>query len=137
MVWTPTFSLWNSAGSTKLYQFFAVNYTNAPQSVKNLVKVSNLRGKGEIVIDGGTAPWELELRFALIGDDYTEVTSLIDTLESTILLNTPYLILIDKTISTFYQYNVKRTEPFTYTDIENDLRNNIQKVTSRFDVNAW
>ena len=137
MVWTPKFTLWNSTGITKLYTFVAVNYTNAPQSVKKTVRVSNLRGKGEIIIDGGTASWDLELRFALLGDEYTEVASKVDTLESTILLNTPYLFLIDKSISTFYQYNVKRIEPFIYTDIERNLRNNLQKVTAKFSVNSW
>jgi len=137
MTWTPKFSLWNDTGVTKLYQFYAVNYTNAPQSVKKNIRVSNLRGKGEIIIDGGTAPWELEIRFALVGEDYTEVASLVDTLESTILLNTPYIFLMDKSVSTFYQYQIKRILPFVYTDVERNLRNNYQKVTAKFSVNAW
>ena len=136
-LWTPTFSLWNDTGASKLYTFKAVNDTNAPQTVKDLVKVTNLRGKGQIVIDGGEKPWTLEIKFVIIGEDYTDVASQVETLENTILLNTPYLFLIDKSISTFYQYKIKRTEPFTYTDIPNNLRNTFQKVSAKFDVNSW
>ena len=136
-IWTPKFTLWDDTGSTKLYTFTAVNDTNAPQTVKDLVKVKNLRGKGQIVIDGGTAPWQLEIKFVIIGEDYTDVASQIETLENTIQLDTPYLFLMDKSISTYYQYNVKRTKPFTYTDLQNNLRNNYQKITAHLDVNSW
>lgn len=134
MAWAPSFDLWNSAGTVLLYTFPAVNYTNAPQSVEANVEITSQRSAGSIIIPGGEKPWDLELRFNLTGDDYEDVAGKIDLLESTIDVNTPYLIRIDKTQSTYYQYKVKRIQPFNYAE---SLRNWRQEVTARFRVNCW
>lgn len=137
MAFVPKFTLWDSTGTTLLYTFNAVFDSNAPQTVRDSVQINNLRAQGSIIVDGGEKSWVLNLKFALVGTDYSDVTAQIDTLESTILLNTPYLLLLDKTISTFYQFKVKRTQPFEWLNVEENRRNTIQKINSNFLVNSW
>jgi len=132
--WVPQFKLYNSAGTGLLYTFHAVNYTNAPQTVESFVEITSLRSKGSVVIDGGEAVWDLELRFTLLGDDYEDITSQIETLENTIAFNTPYVLRIDKTNSTYFEYPVKRLTSFIYDE---NLRTDFQKVVARFRVNCW
>jgi hypothetical protein len=134
MAWIPKFRLYNSAGDTLLYTFPAVNYTNAPQSIEDFVEISNLRAQGSIVIDGGESPWDIEMRFTIMGDDYEDITAEIVDLEDTVEFNTPYLLRIDKTGGSYFEYKVKRLTPFTY---EENLRNSYQKVQAIFRVNSW
>ena len=139
MAFVPGFRIYNSAGDTLLYTFPAVNYTNIPQSTESVVKTSNHRGKGSLIVEGGDASWVAEIRFTLLGDDYEAITVLIEALESAIEFNTPYLLRVDKTAGSYYNqanggYKIKRIEPFLY---EEGLRNWKQVVLARFEVNSW
>lgn len=140
--WVPKVKLWSSNGLTLLYTFTAVNEHNAPQSVKNSIPISNFRSAGGIIVPGGNAMWELVINFSLIAEGYENIADAIETLESTIELHTPYLIRIDTSQTTYFNqanggYKVKRTKPFEYPNRAQDLMNDIQKVTARFDVNSW
>ena len=130
----PKFRLYDSAGTTLLYTFFAVDFTNAPQSVRDTVEIGNLRSKGAVIIDGGESTWDLFMRFALIGDDYEAVTAEIVNLENTIEVNVPYILRIDKTAGSFFEYKVKRIIPFDYPE---NLRLSNQRVFATFKVNSW
>lgn len=130
----PKFRLYDSTGTTLIYEFPAVDFTNAPQSTRDVVEVSNQRAKGSIIIDGGASAWDMLMRFALIGEDYIEVTSLIVDLEDTVEMNTPYLMRLDKTAGSFFEWKVKRIQPFVYPE---NLRNNYQRVNATFRVNSW
>ena len=129
----PRFKLYNSAGDSLLYTFPVVQATNAPQSPKSTVVITTLRGKGCVVIDGGTTAWDLTIRGILQGDNYEALISEIDALES-IQLNIPYLLRIDKSSSTYYSYKVKRIEPINYPD---SFRTDIQEYNITFKVNSW
>jgi hypothetical protein len=128
------FKLYNSGGTSLLYTFFAVTYTNAPQSVQDTVEITNLRSKGSIIIDGGEAPFDILMRFHVAGDTYEDIMAEITTLESTIQLNTPYLLRIYKTASTYDQYSIKRLEPFEYAE---NLRLNFTEINGIFRANSW
>ena len=128
------FKLYNSAGSVLLYTFFAVNATNAPQSVKDTVEVKNLRGQGSIIIDGGEAPWDLTMTFHVAGDDYEEVADEIKNLEDTIQLNTPYILRVYRSGANYDDYKIKRIDPFIYPE---SLRLYIQQVNAIFRANSW
>jgi len=134
MVWVPQFKLYDSTGTSLLYTFPAVEYTNAPQSAEEVIEVTNIRSKGSLFIEGGETVWNLELRFNLYGDDYGAVTALIENLENTIEFNEPYVLRIDKTGGSYFEYKVKRLRPFTYPE---SLRNFLQKVQAVFTVNSW
>lgn len=134
MSFIPKFELYDYANTTKIYTFPAVFYTNAPKSSKKYTEVEGIRGDGSIIIEGSKKSWDLEIRGNLICNDYEELTSLMDTLESTPAENTHYYLRIDKTISTHYEYKIMRLNPIEYPE---SLRNGLQEYKITFRVLSW
>ena len=130
-----TFKLYASNGSTLIYTFPVVFSANYPHSEKKYVEHENLRGKGSIITDGGEASWDIILRGVLFAADYNALQALINTLESTIVLNTPYYLKITKAISTTWDYKVKRISPIEYQ--EDSLRTDFTEYQVILRVNAW
>jgi len=130
----PKFRLYDSTGTTLLYTFTLVDFTNAPQSARETVEITSLRSQGGIIIDGGDAMWDMQMRFAMIADDYEALTLLIEDLETTVALNTPYLMRLDKSAGSFFEWKVKRLVPFNYPE---NLRTNFQRINATFKVNSW
>lgn len=131
----PRFKLYDSTGLNLIYQFIAVQATNAPQSVKKTVEIKGQRGKGGLIIDGGDDWWDLYIEGIIMAvDGYEDLIVSIDALESAVVLNTPYILKIDKTVSTYYEYKVKRIEPITYSD---NLRTDSQEYRIILKVNSW
>lgn len=135
--WVPKFTLWSSDGLSLLYTFVAVQDTNLPQSPTDNVVHTNLRSAGGVVISGGLKPFEANIIFWLTGDSYETVIGLIDTVVSTIPTNTPFLLRVDKTPSTYYQYPVKRLLDFEWTGVARDLRNYRQEISLKLLANSW
>jgi hypothetical protein len=134
MAWTPKFRLYASNGSSLIYTFPVVQFTNAPHSNKKTVFIEGLRGIGGIVIEGAEEAWDLEIRFILLDDNYEDLTTKIEAVENTILTNTRYYLKIDKTSTTYFEYKVKRITPIEYTE---SLRTDYQEVRITFRVNSW
>jgi len=134
MSFTPKFLLYSSDGITLVYTFPIVQMTNAPQSVKRNVIVEGIRGKGCIIIDGGETSWDLHIRGIFKADNYTDITTLIDALETAVPVQTKFVLKIERSISTVYQYNVIRTESIEYPE---SLRTDSQTYEVVFRVNAW
>jgi hypothetical protein len=134
----PYFKLYASDGTTLVYTFPIVQYTNAPQSHKRTVVIEGQRGKGCIIVDGGEASWDLIIRglFMITESDegYEDITAKIDAIETAIVLNTPYILRIDKTDTTYYEYKVKRILPIDYRE---SLRTDSQEYQVVFKVNSW
>lgn len=133
MSWTPSFKLYDEAGSGLIHTFEAVQFTNAPQTVKNFLTMEGIRAKGCLVTENGEACWDLVIRGVLVEDDYQALITKIDALES-IALNTKYVLKIDKTPSTTYEYNVKRITPIAYRE---SLRTSEQFYEIILKVNSW
>jgi len=134
MVWVPSFKIYDTDGITLEYTFDAVTYTNAPRTVEEVIPVTNVRSKGSLFVEGGETAWELDMNFILLADDYEAVVVKMDALETAIPFNTAFLLRFDKTVSTFYEYKIKRLAPFVYNE---SLRNKIQKASVTFTVNSW
>jgi len=132
---TVYFKLYDSTGVSLIYTFPVVFSANYPHSEENLIEHKNVRGKGSIVIDGGETPWDLTLRGVMLANDYEALTVLIDAMETAIQLNTKYVLKINKTVSTFYTYNVKRILPIEYTP--DNLRTNYMEYVCTLRVNAF
>ena len=128
------FRLWNSAESVIIYTFPIVFSATYPYSEKNLIEHINPRGKGSIIIDSGDTAWNLTLKGVLSANNYEALTTLIDALESAVQLNTPYILKINKTSSTYYSYHVKRISPIEYED---NNRTTFLEYTITFRVNCW
>ena len=135
---TPKFKLYNSgAGGLLRYTFIAVQYTNAPQTSGKHVEIKGQRGIGSIIIDGGTNTWELIIRGILYNegdDDYQSLTADIDSLETAVVYNTPYVLRIEKTALTYYEYKVKRVKAIAYSD---SFRTDFQEYEIKLLVNTW
>lgn len=134
MSFVPAFKLWNSAGDTLLYTFPVVVFTNAPQSTQKVVVIEGTRGVGCLTIDGGESSWDLIIRGVLSGDNYQAIVVAMDALEAAIVLNTAYKLRLDKTVSTYYSWNVKRITPITYPE---NLRTSHQVYECIFKANSW
>ena len=139
MAWSPKFTIRSADNGTELYIFPAVQNTNLPQSPRETVTITSLRSKGAVVIDGGIKAFEATLEFVLWDDsgEYEVIMGLIDTLETTIPINTPFILRMDKSPSTYYDYKIKRLVPFVYPDVGTDLRTYRQKVNATFLTDAW
>ena len=132
----PDFKLYQSDGVTLAYTFPNVHSTNMPYtSAKKSIVISNIRGKGCIIYDGGTDNWEIVLEGVITGDDYEDLTDNIDAMESAVSLQTAFVLKLDKDASTAYSYNVKRIHPIEY--LSDGYRTNYQKYRVRLIANAW
>jgi len=134
MSFVPSFDLWNSAGNSLIYTFPVVQVTNAPQSPTKIVEIEGTRGIGSVIIGGGTAPWDLVIEGILQGDDYEAVVVAMDALEAAVAVNTAYILRIDKTDSTYYEYHVKRIQSIEYPD---NLRTSHQKYRVVLRASSW
>lgn len=137
MAWVPSYTLWSADGMTLIYTFFAVQDCNVPQSPQDTVVKTNFRSSGAVVISGGNKPFEARINFWLVGDSYADVIAAIDLLISTVPVNTAFLLRVDKSPSTFYQYNVKRVQDFEWLNQNRDWRNYRQEVNCPLLANAW
>lgn len=134
----PYIKLWSSDGSSLIHTFNLVQSINIPQSPRRTVEIKGQRGKGSIIIDGGEDTFDIIIKGLFMIDDadegYEDLTVDIDAMESAIATNTPYLLRMDKTASTYYEYHVKRIEAIDYPE---NLRNNSQEYVCRLKANCW
>jgi hypothetical protein len=139
MAWVPTFTLRSADNSTEVYRFTAVQSTNLPQTPRDTVVVTSLRSSGAVVIDGGYKPFDGLIDFVLWDNSgsYEAIMALIDDLETSIPVNTPFILRMDKTSTTWYEYKVKRIVPFSYPQVESDKRLYRQLVSAVFLCGAW
>jgi len=134
MTWFPRYKLYASDGLTLVYTFDAVTNDNSPQDPKKFYEVEGSRGQGSIHVSGSNASWDLVLRFHLHASDYEALIAKMDSVESTIPMNTNYIIKIDRTPSTTKNYNVMRKQPISWEDTK---RVSYQFGIITFRTNAW
>ncbi len=135
MPFVPKFRLYNSAGDTLLYTFPIVQFSNAPHGADSRsVVIEGVRGKGAIIIDGGATAWDIIIRGVLSADDYEALVVVMDAMDSAVVLQTAYKLRIDKTISTYYEYNVKRITRINYPE---NLRTSTQNYEITLKNNSW
>lgn len=132
----PVFQLYASNGTTPVYTFPLVQDTNLPKTAKKAIVHQGFRGIGSLVCETGNESFDGTISFIINYSDYEDWCTKIDSLESTIVFNTPYVLSIPKSVSTYYTYNVKRVQDISY---DKNMRNGLGKqvVTVTFLVNAW
>ena len=128
------FKLYASNGSSLIHTFSTVFQANYPHTEKKLIEHENVRGKGSIIVDGGDSSWTLTLRGVLFANDYDSLMALVDTMESSIVLNTPYVLKILSGVTT-HSYNCKRIVPIIYQ--EDSLRTNFIEYTCELRCLSW
>jgi hypothetical protein len=132
-----TFKLYLSNGTTLQYTFPVVFQANYPHTEKKLIEHESVRGKGSIVIDGGDSAWDLNIKGVLRADNYNALMTLVDDMETKIILNTAYVLKITKSsaLGTNWEYKVKRIVPIQFQ--EDSLRINFIEYTCTLRVNTW
>jgi len=128
------YKLYDSTGVSLIYTFPNVQSDNSPQDPKDYVEIEGLRGTGSIIIPGSTQAWDLILNFVLFEDDYEALIAAMDNLKSTIVINTQYVLKIDRTLSTTKNYNVRRLKPFNFIE---GFRTDYQEVICTLRANSW
>ena len=135
MTWKPTFKLYAANGSTIIYTFeYVQNIQGYPFDQPSNIEITNLRSQGSINIAGGKKSYDIILQGFLTADDYTALTTKINSLQSTVVSNTAYVLKIDKSISTADSINVIRIEPIKFDD---SMRTTFQKYSVQFRALSW
>jgi hypothetical protein len=129
------FRLYDYTGLTPIYTFPIVFSANYPHTEKQLIEHTSLRGKGSIIVEGGDSAWDITLKGVLKANDYEALTVLIDAMETAVVLNTAYVLKINKTVSTYYEYKVKRISPIIFD--EANIRTSFIEYQVTFRVNSW
>jgi len=133
-MWHPTFKLYDSTDTSLIYFIENVITTNYPQDNPASVQLTNLRSSKGIVIPGGLKPYELTMRGILTGTDYSDLTTKINAMKTTIVYNTPYILKIDTSEITTESINVMRVSPIIF---EEGRRTKIQYFVINLLANAW
>jgi hypothetical protein len=135
MAWHPRFRLYASDGATLVYEFLHVqNVTNWLTENPSNIEITNLRSQGSINIAGGQKSVDLTLQGILVSDSYENLTTLIFSLETTVLSNTNYILKLDKTSTTHDDIHVIRVEGIKWED---SLRLNNIKYSVTFKTLSW
>lgn len=134
MSFVPDYKIYASDNATLVYTINNVINDNSPQDSEQFIEHTNLRAKGSVIVEGGQAPWNLELQFVLRGTSYEDLIAKMDSIQSTIALNTSYYIKIGRTSTTTQDYKVKRLQPIQW---ENSKRTRFIYGTLILRVNSW
>ena len=133
----PRFRLYQSNGTTLVYEFDCVLDINDFQDPITFSEHTSLRGQGSIISEGANAPWDLNLSFMLTDDDYEGLAGQINSLLTTIAKNTKYVLRVDLSPSTTKDYKIKRLQSFEFPLNNRKKRVNFQTVNSVFRVDCW
>jgi hypothetical protein len=132
------FQLYEVNGTTLIYTFPVVFSSNLYHGIeKEFIEYKNLRGKGEIVADGGELATDRFIRGVISGTDYDDLQTNLDEIETAIVLNTPYVLKITQKdgVTTQYSFKVKRLTPIITPD--DSLRNDNVEYIINMKVNAF
>lgn len=133
----PRFRLYASNGSTLIYEFQYVTDINDFQDPADFVEHTSLRGQGSIIVEGSTQPWDLNLSFVLIDEDYEGLVDQLGDLPTTITKFTKYILKVDLTGSSTKDYKVMRLQSFQFPLNNNKKRVNFQTAQIIFRVDPW
>lgn len=133
MAFIPTIKLY-SESDLYSYTFPIVSSINIPQTEIKGTFIEGIRGIGGIFIKGSLSSFDLIFKGTLLGNEYEDITSKIDALESAVVAGTKYILKLEKSLTQTYSFNVIRIKPIEYPE---SLRNNYQEYNITFKANAW
>jgi len=135
MTWHPTFKLYASDGVTPIYEFqYVQNIVGWPDDAPSNIEITNLRSQGSINIPGGLKSYDITLDGIIIGIDYSDLTTNIFSLKSSVAPNTNYILRLDKSPSTYEDIRVVRIGRI---DLKDSNRTTFQKYAVTFRALAW
>ena len=133
----PRLKLYQSDGTTLVYEFENVTDINDFQDPIRFSEHTSLRGQGSIISEGSQAPWDLNLTFILQGIDYEDLVAQMASILTTIVKNTKYVLRVDLTASTTKDYKVKRLQSFNFPLDNRKKRVNFQIAQIILRTDSW
>jgi len=133
----PKFRLYQTDGSTLVYEFVYVIDINDFQDPSSFVEHTSLRGQGSIISPGSEESWDLNITFILKGVNYADLVAQMNSLQTTIVNFTKYILKVDLTPSTTKNYKCLRLQSFQFPLDRVTKRTNIQTVQLSLRVGAW
>lgn len=132
MTWTPSIKLYASNGTSLIYTFaYVLDLPDWPKDEPGSVELSNLRGAGSIIIPGGNLAYDFRVKGILRAADYQALIADMKSMNSTIVSNTPYVLSINLTPSTYDTTKVKRVSPIVWEGPERKTTHQYYTVTFR------
>jgi hypothetical protein len=138
-MWNPNAIIYQSNGTTPVYTISDIlapidGWPNT-DNPKN-VTYSNIRSAGELSVSGGSSSFEIGIRGRLKFGSYEDLISAWNTLQSTIVANTSYVLKIKITSTpTYSTFNVKRKGKIEIEKTDNF--NSFIYFLINFTANAW
>lgn len=137
MSFVPQFRLYASDGTTLVYTFTYVQNIDDFSDPSHYIEHESLRGQGSIIVPGSDQAYDMTLQFIIKGTDYTNLCTLIDTLNTTVSKFTKFILKIDTSISTTKDYKVMRLQPIVYPIGTDNKRIKLQRVEMTLRNGAW
>lgn len=134
----PRFRLYQSDGSTLVYNFENTISINDFQDPSTFVEHTSLRGQGSIITEGTNEPWDLNLEFVIISTDYETLVALINALPTTIAKFTKYILKVELTSGgSTKDYKVMRLNSITFPLVNAKKRVTFQTTNIQLRVDTW
>ena len=143
----PTFKLYSSNGVTLIYNFeFTIDDASGSPffTPMTFIEHSSLRGQGSIISEGSLQPYDIQLTFLLQGsgdsaeDKYEDLAAQMDSLYSTIVFNTKYILKVEKVLGgATKDIKCKRLLDFSFPLDRKKKRTSIQTVVCILRANTW
>ncbi len=133
----PSFILYESNGTTPVYDFSCVTDINDWQDPASFVEHTSLRGQGSIITEGSSEPWDLTLTWVIRGTDYEDIVAQIEDLQSDVTKFTKYILKVQKTAGSTKDYKVMRLSSFQFPLDRDQKRVKFQTAQITFRVDAW
>lgn len=134
----PRFKLYESDGTTLVYEFECVTEINDWQDPADFVEHTSLRGQGSIITEGSTAPWDLVISWVMQGDDYEDLVSQINDLVTDVEKFTKYIFKVELTSGgSTKNYKVMRLGSIEFPLDRSQKRVKFQTAQITFRVDSW
>ncbi len=137
----PRFRLYQSDGTTLVFEFdIVLDWGDSPFiDAITFTEHTSLRGQGSIISEGSQAPFDFPLQFLLNGADYEDLAGQMNSLPSTIIFNTKYVLRIDlDEVGTTKDLKVKRLSSILFP-VTNSKKKVVtfQEGNITFRVDSW
>jgi hypothetical protein len=138
MSWVPSHKIYQTNGTTLVYNIGQVIRREPAMNlaVPDYIEHENLRGSGSIIIPGGSKAYDMTLYARLGASNYTNLMTALSTLESTIAINTRYILKIDLSSTTTQDLNVMRIQPIVVDNSRGKLHTFLY-YTLTLRINCW
>lgn len=138
MSWVPTFKIYATNGSTLIYNLpLVINSNHNNVGNNKIITLKNGRSIGATYIEGGLDDEDIIIEGVLKSTNYEGLVTLRDAMVAAIVPNTAYYLKIDKSISSTYEFKVRRLQGIEFTIGDKNKMNTRLDYKIILKNNAW